>query len=135
MQALKYLFGKKPEIPTNNFNFKAQHSYDTRIEEAKRILDKHPGKFPIIVEKADNSNVAEIDKHKWLVKGELTIGQFLLTIRRRIKINESESIFIYVNNSYLPGNNETISQVYEKYKDTDNFLYMTYSKEVAYGIL
>ena len=68
MQGIKYLFGKKPEIPTNRFNFKVQHSYDKRREEAVRILNKHPGKVPIIVEKADNTDAPEIDKQKWLVE-------------------------------------------------------------------
>ena len=134
MFGLKYLFGKKPEIPTNNFNFKAMYSFDKRCTESKRVMSKHPGKYPLVVEKANNSNVKEIQKNKWLVEGDLTIGQFLLTIRRQIKIDASESIFIFINNSYLPGNSETISEVYDKYKDTDGFLYMTYSKEVAYGL-
>jgi GABA(A) receptor-associated protein len=133
MQGLKYLFKKKPDIPTNRFNFKVQYSFDKRKEEAERILGKHCGKVPIIVEKADNTDAPEIDKQKWLVEDSLTIGQFLLTIRRRIKIDATETIFMFVNNSYIPGNNETIGQVYSKHKDADLFLYMTYAKEMAYG--
>lgn len=133
MQGLKYIFGKKPLPPTNKFNFKVQYSFEKRKEEADRILSKHPNKIPIIVEKADNSNAPEIDKNKWLLSDNITIGQLLLTIRRRIKIDASETIFLFVNNSYIPSNQETIGDVYNKHKDTDLYLYITYSKEVAYG--
>jgi len=133
MQGLKYLFSKKPLPPTNKFNFKVQYSFDKRKEEAQRILEKHPNKIPIIVEKADNSDGLEIDKTKWLISEEITVGQLLLTIRRRIKLDPSETIFIYVNNTYIPSNQETIGQVYNKHKEADLYLYITYSKEVAYG--
>lgn len=133
MQGLKYLFSKKPLPPTNKFNFKVQYSFDKRKEEAQRILEKHPNKIPIIVEKADNSDGLEIDKTKWLISEEITVGQLLLTIRRRIKLDPSETIFIYVNNTYIPSNQETIGQLYNKHKEADLYLYITYSKEVAYG--
>lgn len=133
MQGLKYMFSKKPLPPTNKFNFKVQYSFDKRKEEAQRILEKHPNKVPIIVEKADNSDGVEIDKTKWLISEEITVGQLLLTIRRRIKIDASESIFIFVNNIYIPNNQETVGQLYSKHKDADLYLYLTYSKEVAYG--
>jgi GABA(A) receptor-associated protein len=133
MQGLKYLFSKKPLPPTNKFNFKVQYSFDKRKEEAQRILEKHPNKIPIIVEKADNSEGVEIDKTKWLISEEITVGQLLLTIRRRIKLDASETVFLFVNNTYIPSNQETIGQLYNKHKEADLYLYITYSKEVAYG--
>ena len=46
----KYLLNNKPEIPTNNFNFKVMYPFKNRIEEATRVLSKHPDKVPIILE-------------------------------------------------------------------------------------
>ncbi len=133
MLKLKYLLGGKPKQSTNKYEFKVQHTFNKRKIESDRVRQKHPNKIPIIIEKSDNSDVVNIDKNKWLVQQDLTVGQFLLTIRRRIKLDQSEGLFILIDNSYLPSNSETMGEVYEKHKDMDGFLYCSYSKEQCYG--
>lgn len=133
---LKFLFGKKPKSGPNKFQFKVMHKFENRFEESQRVLNKYPDKIPVIVEKSDNStnDFPEIDKHKWLIREDLTIGQFLLTIRRRIKLNENQALFLFVGQKYIPSNSDKMKSVYEKYKDKDGFLYISYSEEQCYGI-
>ena len=60
------------------------------------------------------------------------MSQFIFTVRRRIKLEPSEAIFLTVNGSLMSGGS-LISDVYESKKDKDGFLYMIYSSENTFG--
>lgn len=86
----------------------------------------------MIVEKAEKSDIPAIDKKKYLVPNDLTVGQFTYVIRRRISINPEKALFIFVKN-VLPPNASLIADVYAEHKDADGFLYITYSGENTFG--
>jgi GABA(A) receptor-associated protein len=119
-------------IMNRTFEFQKTHSFEKRETEARRIRDKYPGRVPIIVEKDSKGAVPNIDKNKYLVPGELTVGQFLHIIRTRIKLSPEQAIFIFVNNT-IPPSSRLISEVYEQYRDDDGFLYFLYSGENCFG--
>jgi GABA(A) receptor-associated protein len=114
-------------------DFKKQYSLDQRREEAVRIKQKYLDRIPVIVEKDIDSKIVDIDKRKFLVPGELTLGQFVYVIRKRIKLSPNESIFLFVNN-VLPSGTTLMSKLYEEYKDEDEFLYIKYSGENTFGM-
>lgn len=60
------------------------------------------------------------------------MGQFVYVIRKRIKLSPEKAIFIFVNNA-LPPTAAMMSAIYEEHKDTDSFLYVTYSGENTFG--
>jgi GABA(A) receptor-associated protein len=66
--------------------FKDEHPFDKRKAEASRIREKYPDRIPCIVEKAEKSDMTSIDKKKFLVPHDLTVGQFVYVIRKRIKL-------------------------------------------------
>jgi GABA(A) receptor-associated protein len=113
-------------------SFKIQHSFDKRKEESRRILSKYPDRVPIIVENSTNSNINELDKHKFLVPSDLTVGQFSYVIRKRIKLEPEIAMFLFTNN-ILPASSDLISQIYDKYQDKDKFLYFTINGENTFG--
>jgi len=87
---------------------------------------------PVIVERAEKSDAPTLDKKKYLVPADLTVGQFVYVIRKRIKLSAEKAIFIFVNN-VLPPTAALMSAVYEEHKDEDGFLYVTYSGENTFG--
>merc|ERR1712146_433801 len=113
--------------------FKQQHSLENRKAESGRIRDKYPDRIPVIVERAAKSDVPDIDKQKYLVPSDLTVGQFVYVIRKRIKLDAEKAIYIFVNN-VLPPTAAFMSSLYEEQKDEDGFLYITYSGENYFGI-
>lgn len=121
----KYFFSK-PKLNKNNFEYKLIHSFDNRKKESERVISLHQDKIPIILEKADNAHVLDLDKKKYLIHKEITIGQFIHIIRKKLKMT-TESLFLLVNNTYIPKTNETIGDIYHKYSDQDKFLYLSYS--------
>jgi len=113
-------------------SFKTEHPFDKRKQEAERIRSKYPDRIPVIVEKAEKNDITDIDKKKYLVPGDLTVGLFVYVIRKRIKLSPEKAIFIFVNN-VLPPTAALMSSVYDEQKDEDGFLYVTYSGENTFG--
>lgn len=113
-------------------NFKSTYSLEQRQEESQKVLTKYPDRLPVIVEKQTTATINNIDKTKYLVPSDLTMGQLIHIIRKRIKLKASEAIFVFVNNS-IPCTSNTIAQIYEKGKDEDGFLYVTYANENTFG--
>lgn len=119
--------------PNNHMTrFKKEHSFDMRCKEAKNMRKKYPDRVPVIVEKNNSTETPEIYKHKYLVPNDLTMGQFIYVIRKRLKLSDSEALFIFVNNTLIP-TSESISSVFNKNIDDDGFLYVKYSLENTFG--
>jgi len=114
--------------------FQQEHPLEKRQAEALRIRDKYPDRIPVIVERAERSDIPDIDKKKYLVPADLTVGSFVYVIRKRIKLSPEKAIFIFVNN-VLPPTAALMSSIYEEHKNDDGFLYITYSGENTFGAL
>ena len=71
---------------TSKKSFKQIHSVEKRLSESSRIRSKYPERVPVIIEKDFNSDIIDLDKNKYLVPDELTIGQLVYFIRKRIKL-------------------------------------------------
>uniref|UniRef100_A0A2K1XR61 Autophagy-related protein n=1 Tax=Populus trichocarpa TaxID=3694 RepID=A0A2K1XR61_POPTR len=69
---------------------------------------------------------------RYLVPADLTVGQFVYVIRKRIKLSAEKAIFIFVDN-VLPPTGAIMSSIYDEKKDEDAFLYVTYSGENTFG--
>lgn len=131
----KSLLPVEKKTPRKNITFKTEHVFEKRKAEADRILSKYPDRIPVIVERLEKSNTSEIpdlDKKKYLVPSDLTIGQFVFIIRKRIKLSPDQAIFIFVNNT-LPPSSTLLSQIYKDNVDEDKFLYLYLSGESTYG--
>ena len=113
-------------------SFKKQYTFANRQSEANRILKKYPGQIPVIVEKSKTSNLSDIDKKKYLVYYNLTVGQFIYVIRQRMKLKPETAIYIFINHT-MPPVGALMSQIYKEQKDLDGFLYVTYSDESTFG--
>ena len=99
---------------------------------SERIIKKYPARIPIIVCKDKNCKLVDIDKQKFLVPRDMNLGQFIYIIRKRIKLESSQALFIMVNNTLSPAT-LNLGEIYEKQKDKDGFLYITYSSENTFG--
>lgn len=103
---------------------------EKRKSEAERIRAKYPDRVPVICEKADRSDIPDIDKvwnrensehdllyvwilhwhcmscpclqKKYLVPADLTVGQFHYVIRKRIKLAPEKALFLFCSNSIPP---------------------------------
>jgi GABA(A) receptor-associated protein len=115
-------------------DFKTEHTYVKRLEESTRIKNKYPERLPIICQRMKNcnNNCPLIDKKKYLVPQDLTVGQFIYVIRKRCNITATNSLFCYINGT-IPSTGTMLKQIYEEFKDSDGFLYIYYNTENTFG--
>ena len=105
---------------------------EERQNESARILEKYEKRVPIIVSKAVNSKLNDIDKKKFIVPRDLSVGQFIYVIRKRINLKPCEALFLFVNN-VLPPTSATLGSIYHNNKSKDGFLYIVYEGENTFG--
>lgn len=86
----------------------------------------------VIVEKAPKARIGDLDKKKYLVPSDLTVGQFYFLIRKRIHLRPEDALFFFVNN-VIPPTSATMGQLYQEHHEEDFFLYIAYSDESVYG--
>ena len=115
------------------YEFTRIYTFEERISESSRVVQKYPDRIPIICEKNSKANdCPEIDKKKYLVPFDLTIGQFMYVIRKRLKLQSEAAIFLFINGT-IPPSSSLVGHIYEQHKNKDGFLYITYAKENTFG--
>jgi len=102
------------------------------LEETTKIRKKYPERVPIYVKKAIGCEFIDIDKNKFLVPIDLTLGTFITVIRKRIKLAPEKALFIFINN-VLPPLTSLMINIYDEMKDNDGFLYIYYNGESVFG--
>ena len=102
--------------------------------DAEKLMRKYPDRIPVIVSRNKHSTTTpEIDKHKYLVPVDLTAGQLLYVIRKRLNLTSDKALFLFVNKAVM-NTNMLISSIYEQEQcKEDGFLYVYYTSENTFG--
>jgi len=114
------------------WQYKEEHPFEKRRAEGEKIRKKYPDRVPVIVEKAPRARIGDLDKKKYLVPSDLTVGQFYFLIRKRIHLRPEDALFFFVNN-VIPPTSATMGSLYQEHHEEDFFLYIAYSDESVYG--
>ena len=118
---------KSPYKYINSFKAKP---LEFRKAESEKIISKYSDRIPIIVD-VQTADIP-LDKNKYLVPKDITIGQFMYIIRKRCKLAPEKALFLFINNS-LPPSSAIISTVYKTNVDEDGFLYINLNEETTFG--
>jgi GABA(A) receptor-associated protein len=116
------------------FDFKNQYTIAKRKTESASIKIKYPNRIAVICEvvKRDRDTLI-LDKKKFLVPSDLTVGQFVHIIRRRIKLSSDQALFIFTSNNTIPAISSMMGQIYNECVDDDGFIYFCISAESTFG--
>ncbi|XP_018493517.2 autophagy-related protein 8h-like [Raphanus sativus] len=123
---------RKSTMGTVVKSFKEQFSADERLKESRNITAKYPDRVPVIIEKYSNADLPDMEKNKYLVPRDMTIGHFIHMLSDRLHLDPSKSLFVFVQNT-LPQTASCMDSLYNTFKEGDGFLYMTYSTEKTFG--
>ncbi|XP_039759924.1 uncharacterized protein LOC120633679 [Pararge aegeria] len=114
--------------------FKSKKPFIIRKEEVIAIKNKFPTKIPLIVERYHKErNLPTLDKTKFLVPEDITMSQFLVIIRQRIRIKPNQALYLIINNRSMLSMSLTMAQAYENFGDEDGYLYITYASQEVFG--
>ncbi|XP_041931007.1 microtubule-associated proteins 1A/1B light chain 3C isoform X2 [Alosa alosa] len=74
-----------------------------------------------------------LDKSKFLVPFELTMGQFISLLRSKIDLDSTQALYLLVSEKHMTCMTASMGEVYSQYRDQDGFLYMTYASQDMFG--
>ena len=98
----------------------------------RNLLIKYPHCVPLILTKKKSE-----DQKKYLIKSDNTIADLLIILRKREKLNPSESIFIFIKNNnefILPKLSDSLGEIYEKFKNKHSLLLeLIFCEENTFG--
>ncbi len=113
--------------------YQKKHDFETRSSESRRIRSRYPDRIPIIMEKHKSAhNLASMSQTKFLVPESITVSELLYILRKRIKLESQEALFLFINET-MPNSSDIIKTIYSQYANEDGFLYITYSTENTFG--
>ena len=115
------------------FLYQKAKSLEERKAEFQNVMHSNPGKIAIICEKDPKSKIVNIEKSKFLISSDVSLSQFSLMIRKRLKLGKEEALFFLVNGKKSLTGDDTMQEVYDKYKQEDGFLYIAYASELIWG--
>jgi len=111
-------------------------------DEARKILEKHPDRIPIICERSAFSTLPQISKSKFAVPGGMRAGEFKYLVQKEIKRavpeeaagpQPEQTIYIFIN-GVTPRCSTSMAELYEQHRREDGFLCVKYCAEQTLGL-
>jgi GABA(A) receptor-associated protein len=112
--------------------YRQTRAFEDRENESRAMRRRYPDRIPIIIE-PKGSNAPLIDKRKYMTPSTLTFGQLFYVIRKRLHLKSDQALFFFLENNTLLVQTHVISDVYDRHKNEDGFLYVSYSMENTFG--
>jgi hypothetical protein len=101
-------------------------------EKIENMLVKYPDKIPVVLKVSDQK--IKLSQKKFLIPNDLSVAQFMFTIRKRMTLSPTDAIFIYFNDKDMANQSEIIQAVYERCRNPiDKILYVTIATENTFG--
>eukprot|EP01100_Stratorugosa_tubuloviscum_P001480 TRINITY_DN132_c2_g1_i3.p1 TRINITY_DN132_c2_g1~~TRINITY_DN132_c2_g1_i3.p1 ORF type:complete len:122 (+),score=51.45 TRINITY_DN132_c2_g1_i3:292-657(+) len=116
---------------SNSIPFKEENNFEKRASLSRKILETHPDRVPVIVEK-QTANDPDIARKKFLVPQDLTWLKCTSEIRKHITLGKGDALQFLIGRS-TPPTAETMQLIYDRHKDEDGFLYVTYAVQPVSG--
>ncbi len=96
------------------------------------LLKKYPDRYPIIV-----SSKSVKCEHIKYISANMTIAEFMITLRKKINLKESEALFFFIRekdkSDIMIQPSSTIETLYNQYKDKNLVLNLMFEKEAVFG--
>lgn len=107
--------------------------FDERKLKAALILKQHNDRIPVVVECSEQlQSMFPLKKNKFIVPFDLTLSQFIFVIRKHMKLDSTQAIFVFINNKIHPIT-AIMGQLYQDQKDEDGFMYLNVFHESTFG--
>lgn len=114
------------------FKYQKTYSLEKRKSELTKIRSNYTDRIPIIAEVSSKSDFQPLEKCKYLCPSDMTLGQFIYILNRRLKLTDSQAMFVFINNQLFP-TDRLMSDIYKTEKSEDGFLYCLITSENTFG--
>jgi GABA(A) receptor-associated protein len=112
--------------------YKNNTQFGERVSRSEHLRKKYPDRLPCLLECGGKEPDTSLSQANFLVPKDKTFGEFAYSIRSKMTVKSSQSLFFFVNNK-IPVFSKTFSEIYSENKDLDGFLYIVVSAENCFG--
>ncbi|KAL4714898.1 hypothetical protein ACJJTC_014269 [Scirpophaga incertulas] len=117
------------KLAANNSN-----TQDVKVDQENKENDdagkNEKVKIDILLKATGNAPIMK--KKKWAVDAEKPIGWIMEFIKKYLKLEPEEKLFLYVNQTFAPSPDQIVRNLYECF-GTDGKLVLHYCKSQAWG--
>ena len=106
---------------------------EKRKQDCEKVIKKFPNKIPVMVTKHVKSTLPNLDKEKFLVPNDISVGNFHGIIRKKLVLEPQYGLNFFVGGKVLPKQDSLMQDVYNSLKDEDGFLYIEYAEFLDKG--
>lgn len=130
------IVNKSEDTGENITNEEAPTSLETISSETALVRNggqntlKDKSKIDILLKATGNAPIMK--KKKWTVSQDYSIGRISDFIRRYLKLDSNEKLFLYVNQTFAPAPDQIVKNLYDCY-GADGKLILHYCKSQAWG--
>jgi len=103
---------------------------DTNELGTSKITTDNKEKIEILLKATGNAPI--LKTKKWMVEKEKTVAAINDFLRKLLKLDSSDTLFLYVNQAFAPAPDQTMKNLFECYS-TDGRLILYYCKTQAWG--
>jgi GABA(A) receptor-associated protein len=101
----------------------------------QQLREKHPDRVPIYLKKAScctNKRIPDFNM-KMLVQKDMSVAEFLVILRRKIKLTSHDALYLFVGNTIPPATMH-FAMLDNMYRDpSTNALSIEYAGEATFG--
>lgn len=113
-------------------SYEKAHPFEKRSKDSENIRKRYPDRIPVVVLQDKKDSLPKLNRSKYLVPMDLTLGQFIYVLRKRLVLQGSDALFVYINNTLVP-TSHAMEQIFNEHRSSDGFLYLTIAGENAFG--
>merc|ERR1712226_406048 len=106
--------------------------FEERCKLSQKLMTENKLRVPFIVEKHSKANIKSTSKVKFLVPKAFKVLHFLQILQKDMDLRKDSSIYLFIKDRLIK-QDMVIGDVYEKYKETDGFVYAHYSEIPSFG--
>ncbi len=100
--------------------------------ELDTLRKKYPNHICVYVQKSTRAaDLPPLDKQKYLVPKDLTVGSFMFMIRKRMTLPPEKALFLFIGNT-LPTSSATLAEMYAQH-GSGGYLTVSYAGENTFG--
>ena len=114
-------------LPVLTVSVKSCYDFNFYQVDVANILERYPGKVPVIVTGTEGQS------YKLIIDKHYSVGEFIHLLRKREKLARKEALFMLTKNNTLPATQASVGNLYDEHADNDLILYLKLRKENTFG--
>ena len=103
-----------------------------RIKRAQEIKYKYYPRLPLLIDRFQKKDPL-LKSNKFLVSPTIQFSEFMILLRKQLKMEPYQALFLCSKSGNPINMSETVGQVYHHIGNPDGFLYIVYSLENTFG--